>query len=63
MAQKERFRPGQPVPDSGIVNIINARGEKTGDQRTVNTDERFPPTPKKRQTYEFATLTRHKKGK
>lgn len=54
------FKPGEPVPESGQVEIINARGKKTGKERTVVKGEPFPPTPKKRQKFRMGDKTKHK---
>lgn len=53
------FKPGEPVPESGQVEIINARGKGTGVERTVVEGKTFPPTPRKRQRYRMVDRTKH----
>ena len=57
------YKSGEKVPASGQVEIIGPRGGRTGEERTVVLSEKFPPTPKAGQKYEFVDLTNNKSGK
>lgn len=37
------YRPGQPVPTSGIYNVVDMYGSYQGYQRTCVEGEPFPP--------------------
>jgi len=41
----EHLRPGQPAPYSGQYELVDAAGERTGEERTVVRGEPLPPTP------------------
>lgn len=61
MPKPPTYKPGEKVPKSGQVEIIGPRGGRTGEERTVVKDERFPPTPKPNQTFIITDPTKHKK--
>jgi hypothetical protein len=53
------YKPGEKVPTSAQVEIINRLGNRTGVERTVIKGEPFPPTPKSGQTYLIVDPTKH----
>jgi hypothetical protein len=53
------FKPGERVPHSGQAEIIGPRGARTGVERTVVKNERFPPTPGPGQKYKIVDKTKH----
>ena len=53
-------KPGQKATTSGIYDIVGPRGGKTNDQRTVDSGEKFPPTPKAGEQYKIAQRTHHR---
>ena len=59
MARKTH-KPGEVVEVSGQYKRLNAQGKSAGTEVTVVKGERFPPTPKKRQTYQLSDKTKHK---
>jgi hypothetical protein len=48
---KKPLKPGEKAPQSGIYGIVNRYGNDTGVERTVDKNEKLPPTPKKGQNY------------
>ncbi len=44
---KKSYNSGEICPCSGQYGIVNYRGRKTGVERTVVRNKRFPPTIKK----------------
>lgn len=63
MKTQNIYRPGQKVPSSAQVEIVGARGGKTGEERTVVKGEKFPPTPKGGQGFVIVDRTKNKSGK
>jgi hypothetical protein len=51
------YKPGQVVPFSGVVVVVDKYGDKTDVQITVKKGETFPPTPKPDQTYMYLKYT------
>jgi len=62
VADKELFKPGEIVPDSGQAEIRGPRGGETRyGERTVTKGEPFPPTPEPGLTYKIVDQTKHRK--
>lgn len=57
---KNHLKPGEKAPVSGIYRINNRNGNDTGAERTVDKNEKLPPTPKKGQTYEIKRKSKTK---
>ena len=57
-----RFKPGQIVLRSGQYRIVGVNGIKLKKEVTCVKGERFPPTPRKNQTYELEDATNNKSG-
>ena len=53
------LRPGEKVKISGIYDIIDQKGKKTGKQKTFVKEYTAPATPEKGQYYKLAVKTKH----
>ena len=62
MNMKTQYKPGEVVKTSGQYLTRGARGGNLKKEVTCTKGEPFPPTPKKKQTYELADATKHKKS-
>lgn len=54
---EERYKPGQLVPDSGIVREAGPRGGQRDNYATVVQGEPFPPTSGKGNTWVYEKKT------
>ncbi|MBB5407939.1 hypothetical protein HDG34_001871 [Paraburkholderia sp. HC6.4b] len=57
------FKPGAIAQRSGEYGIKGPQGGDTGQERTVVKGERFPPTPKPKQTYQLNRPAHNGAGK
>ncbi|HVY60216.1 MAG TPA: hypothetical protein VHF22_01125 [Planctomycetota bacterium] len=55
----ETFLPNQKVGTSGQYELLNAKGEKTGQEVTLTKGKLFPPTPQKGEFYRLKDATKH----
>ena len=56
------YKPGERASRSGQYEIIGPRGGRTGKERTVVSNEPFPPTPKAGQRYTLVDPTKNNSG-
>jgi len=56
------YKPGELSPFSGEAQIVGPRGGKTGEERTVDRGERFPPTPESGQGFEVSRRAHNRAG-
>jgi len=62
-AQPQHFKPGEVAPFSGQYALIDASGEKTGEERTVVRGEPFPPSPTIGMQYALSDASKNGAGR
>jgi len=58
-ASGEKFTANEKVPTSGQYELLNKKGEKTGQEVTLTKGKLFPPTPQKGESYRLKDATKH----
>lgn len=56
----KKFSPGEHSPKSGQYEMVGPRGGKTGIERTIVNNKRFPPTLEEGQKYILVDPTKTK---
>jgi hypothetical protein len=54
------LRPGSRAPESGVYQVVGARGRRTGTERTVARGDPLPPTPEAGQQYRMVDPSKPK---